>query len=78
MNEDLDSMSRDPMKRPKQESCPALQPRMRDATSRHIDAIFAINADAIPGVNIHFAVHGHTNVAGAWMRRSDPAEDALP
>ena len=29
-------------------------------------------------LNVHFAVHGCTNAAGAWKRRSGPAEDALP
>jgi hypothetical protein len=29
-------------------------------------------------LSVHFAVHVCTNAAGAWMRWSDPAEDALP
>lgn len=27
--------------------------------------------------NIRYAVNGYTSVGGAWMRRSDPAQDAL-
>ena len=31
-----------------------------------------------PNGNIRYDVKGFTSVAGAWMRRSDPAEDAVP
>lgn len=31
-----------------------------------------------PNGNVRYDVNGITSVAGAWMRRSDPAEDALP
>jgi hypothetical protein len=31
-----------------------------------------------PNGNVRYDVKGFTSVAGAWMRRSDPAEDAVP
>jgi hypothetical protein len=31
-----------------------------------------------PNGNVRYDVKGFTSVAGAWMRRSDPVEDALP
>jgi hypothetical protein len=31
-----------------------------------------------PNENVRYDVKGFTSVAGAWMRRSDPAEDPLP
>ncbi len=31
-----------------------------------------------PNGNVRYDVNGFTSVARAWMRRSDPAEDALP
>ncbi len=31
-----------------------------------------------PNGNVRYDVNGFTSVAGAWMRKSDPAEDAVP
>ena len=41
-------------------------------------AVVKMRLSLTPNGNVRYDVNGFTSVAGAGMRRSDPAEDALP